>query len=176
MLQELEGFTFATALDLNQVWATKPLDWILTCPESRICTINFPWGKYSYKWLPMDTADSPDIFKAKMSELMRALEFVSRQLINYYQVTKASLSDHLDNLKRYSQGCEKQALNNAAKSKILYPVTGYLEHILTRDELNYNLIRLRLTRNTSSCKWDEVKCLHLLPMQLGGWSDQGNYS
>jgi hypothetical protein len=83
---------------------------------------------------------------------MRALEFVSRQLINYYQVTKASLSDHLDNLKRYSQGCEKQALNNAAKSKILYPVTGYLEHILTRDELNYNLIRLRLTRNTSSCK------------------------
>ena len=98
----------------------------------------------------MDTADSPDIFKAKMSELMRALEFVSRQLINYYQVTKASLSDHLDNLKRYSQGCEKQALNNAAKSKILYPVTGYLEHILTRDELNHNLMRLRLTRNTSS--------------------------
>jgi len=68
-----------------------------------------------------------------MSELMRALEFVSRQLINYYQITKASLSDHLDNLKRHSQGCEKQALNNAAKSKILYPWTGYLGYILTRD-------------------------------------------
>jgi hypothetical protein len=62
----------------------------------------------------MDTAGSPDIFKAKMSELMRAL-------LTKYQVTKASLSDHLDNLKRHSQGCKKQALNNAAKSKILYP-------------------------------------------------------
>jgi len=34
VLQELRGFTYATALDLNQVWATKPLDWILTRPES----------------------------------------------------------------------------------------------------------------------------------------------
>ena len=46
-LQELRSFTYATVLDLNQVWTTKPLDWILTRPK--ICTINFPWGKYSYK-------------------------------------------------------------------------------------------------------------------------------
>ena len=32
VLQELEGFTFATALDLNMV--TTPLDWILTHPKS----------------------------------------------------------------------------------------------------------------------------------------------
>jgi hypothetical protein len=45
LLQELEGFTFATALDLNKGYYTIRLD-----PDaSKICTIIFHWGKYSYK-------------------------------------------------------------------------------------------------------------------------------
>jgi hypothetical protein len=72
VLQELEGFTFATALDLNMDYYTIRLD-----PNaSRICTIVFPWGKYSYKRLPMGNAGSPDIFQSKMSELMEDLEYV----------------------------------------------------------------------------------------------------
>jgi len=72
VLQELEGFTFATSLDLNMGYYTIRLD-----PDaSRICTIIFPWGKYSYKRLPMGVAGSPDIFQSKMSELMAALEFI----------------------------------------------------------------------------------------------------
>ncbi len=44
VLQELEGFTFATALDLNMGYYTIRLD-----PDSsKICTIIFPWGQYSY--------------------------------------------------------------------------------------------------------------------------------
>ncbi len=44
VLQELEGFTFATALDLNMGYYTIRLD-----PDaSRICSVIFPWGKYSY--------------------------------------------------------------------------------------------------------------------------------
>jgi len=74
-------------------------------------TFNFPWGKYPYKWLSMDIAGSPDIFNTKMSELMRTLEKSENDLLTKYQVTKVSLSDHLDNLRRYSQGWEKQALN-----------------------------------------------------------------
>ncbi len=34
VLQGLKGYTYATALDLNQDGLLKPLDWILTCPES----------------------------------------------------------------------------------------------------------------------------------------------
>ena len=56
VLQELEGF--ATALDLNMGYYTIRLD-----PDaSKICTIIFPWGKYSYQRLPMGIAGSPDIF------------------------------------------------------------------------------------------------------------------
>ena len=44
VLQELEGFTYATALDLNMGYYTIRLD-----PDaSKICTIILPWGKYSY--------------------------------------------------------------------------------------------------------------------------------
>jgi len=44
VLQELEGFTYATALDLNMGYYTIRLD-----PDaSKICTIILLWGKYSY--------------------------------------------------------------------------------------------------------------------------------
>ncbi len=59
VLQEIEGFSYATALDLNMGHYTSRLD-----PDaSKICTIIFPWVKYSYKRLPMGIAGSPDIFQ-----------------------------------------------------------------------------------------------------------------
>jgi hypothetical protein len=61
VLQELEGFTFATALDLNMGYYTIRLD----TDASKICTIRFPLGKYSYKQLPMGIAGSQDIFQGK---------------------------------------------------------------------------------------------------------------
>ena len=47
---------------------------------SKICTIIFPWGKYSYKQLLMGIAGSPDIFQGKMLELMESLEDVQAYL------------------------------------------------------------------------------------------------
>jgi hypothetical protein len=71
-LQELEEFSFETALDLNLGYYTFRLN-----PDaSKICTIIYPWGKYSYKQLPMSIAGSPDIFQGKMSELMESLWYV----------------------------------------------------------------------------------------------------
>ena len=48
-LQEVGGFTYATALDLNMGYYTIRLDPM----ASNMCTIIFPWGKYSYLRLPM---------------------------------------------------------------------------------------------------------------------------
>jgi hypothetical protein len=59
VLQELQGFFFATALDLNMGYYTIRLD----LDASKICTIIFPWGKYSNKGLAMGFAGSPDIFQ-----------------------------------------------------------------------------------------------------------------
>jgi hypothetical protein len=52
-LQELEGFTNATTLDLNMGYYTIRLEPAAT----EMCTIIFPWGKYSYQRLPMDLPD-----------------------------------------------------------------------------------------------------------------------
>ena len=72
MLLKLEGFKYATAIDLNMGYYN-----ILLTPESsRLCTIVLPWGKYSYTSLPMELASSPDIFQEKMNNLFAGLEFV----------------------------------------------------------------------------------------------------
>ncbi len=49
ILQELEGFTYATALDLNMGYCTIRLD----PTSSKMCAIMFSWGKYltrDYPW------------------------------------------------------------------------------------------------------------------------------
>eukprot|EP00804_Cyclotella_cryptica_P010824 CCRYP_008760-RA/>CCRYP_008760-RA protein AED:0.09 eAED:0.26 QI:0/0/0/1/0/0/2/0/511 len=129
VLQELQGFTFATALDLNMGFYTIRLD-----PDaSNICTIIFPWGKYSYLRLPMGIAGSPNIFQAKMSELMAALEFVRTYLDDLLCITRASLDDHLDHLRLVLTRLQDAGLRvNAPKSKFCTIETEYLGYILTR--------------------------------------------
>ncbi len=72
ILQELKGFTYATARDLNMGYYTIRLD----PTASKMCTIIFPWEKYSYKRLPMGFGGSADIFQAQITDLMASLEFV----------------------------------------------------------------------------------------------------
>ena len=65
MLLKLDGFQYATLLYLN-----------MGCYHIRLSerkinffTIILPWGKYSYKRLPMGVANYPDIFQQKMNDL-----------------------------------------------------------------------------------------------------------
>jgi hypothetical protein len=60
MLQKLEGFMYATSLDLNMGYYH-----ILLTPFCRLCTIVLPWGKYEYCRLPMGLSISPDVFQEK---------------------------------------------------------------------------------------------------------------
>ena len=132
VLQELEGFTYATALDLNMGYYTISLD-----PEAaKICTIIFPWGKYSYKRLPMGIAGSPDIFQEKMSDLMATLEFVRTYLDDLLIITKGSLEDHLEKLSVVLTRLQEAGLRiNADKSNFCTLETEYLGYILTRDAI-----------------------------------------
>jgi hypothetical protein len=94
VLQEIEGFSYATALDLNMGYYTIRLD----SYASKIFTIIFPWGKYSYKRLPMGIAGSPDIFQGKMLELMETLEYVRAYLDDLFCISKSSLKKHMEKL------------------------------------------------------------------------------
>ena len=132
VLQELEGFSYATALDLNRGYYTIRLD-----PDSsKICTIIFPWGKYSYKRLPMGIAGSPDIFQAKMMELMESLEYVWAYIDDLLCISRGSLEDHLAKLEEVLKRlCEVGLKVNAEKLTFCTLEIEYLGYILTRDEI-----------------------------------------
>ncbi len=125
VLQELEGFFFNMALDLNMGYYTIRLD-----PDaSRICTIIFPWGKYSYKRLPMG-----DIFQSKMSELMETLEYVQAYLDDFLCISTSSLEDHLKMLEEVLRRlCNVGLKVNAEKSTFCALENKCLGYILTRD-------------------------------------------
>jgi hypothetical protein len=133
VLQEIEGFSFATALDLNMGYYTIRLD-----PNAfKICTIIFLWGKYShkrFKRLPMGIAGSPDIFQGKMSELMETLEYVRAYLDDLLCISKLSLEDHLEKLEEVLRRlCNAGLKVNAAKLTFCALEIEYLGYVLTRD-------------------------------------------
>jgi hypothetical protein len=47
MILSMEGFTFASALDLNMGYYHIKLDH--DADAQKLCTIVFPWGKYKYR-------------------------------------------------------------------------------------------------------------------------------
>jgi hypothetical protein len=72
ILISLNGFTYTTSIDLNMgYYAIR-----LTPNAQKLCTIVFPWGKYSYLRLLMGIAKSSDVFQSKINQLMDGLDFV----------------------------------------------------------------------------------------------------
>jgi hypothetical protein len=89
---------------------------------SKICTIIlFPWGKYSYKRLPMGIAGSPESFQGKMLELMKSLEYVRAYLDDLLCISELSLEDHQEKLEgALRQLCNTGLKVNAAAAKLTF--------------------------------------------------------
>jgi hypothetical protein len=129
VLQEMEGFTYATALDLNMGYYTIRLDG----DAQKICTIIVPWGKYSYLRLPMGISRAPDIFQEKMSGLMEQLEYIRVYIDDLLIITRASYDDHLSKLREVLRRLQKAGLRvNAPKSTFATHEVEYLGYVLTR--------------------------------------------
>jgi hypothetical protein len=87
VLKELEGFTFATALDLNVGYYTIRLD-----PDaSNICTIIFPWGNTPTRDFRCALQVLLTFFQSKMLELMEDLEYVQAYLDDLHASLRAAL-------------------------------------------------------------------------------------
>ncbi len=91
ILQELEGVTYATALDLIMGYYNIRLD----PAASKMCTVIFPWGKYSYKRLPMGFGGSANVFQAQIMDLMASLEFLQAYMDDLLIITRGILDKHL---------------------------------------------------------------------------------
>ena len=131
MLLNLEGFQYATSLDLNMGYYHIEL-----CPDSKkLCTLVFPFGKYEMQRLPMGLCNSPDIFQEKMSELFDGLEFVRTYIDDLLCLTKGSFEDHLEKLERVLHRLREAGLkvngNKSffAKTKLEYLVVCLMQKV-----------------------------------------------
>ena len=130
LLLKLEGFQYATSLDLNMGYYHIELS-----PSSKkLCTIVLPFGKYEMQRLPMGLSNSPDIFQEKMSTLMADLEYVRAYIDDLLVLTSGSLEDHLDKLDTVLGRLEEAGLKvNAKKSFFAKPELEYLGYWITRE-------------------------------------------
>jgi hypothetical protein len=133
MLLKLEGFQYATSLDLNMGYYHIELS-----PHSkRLCTIVLPWGKYEYQRLPMGLCNSPDIFQEKMSNLMIGLEYVRTYIDDLLVITHGSFSDHLQKLGTVLNRLRTAGLKvNAKKSFFAKGELEYLGYWVTRQGIS----------------------------------------
>ena len=130
MLLNLEGFKYATSLDLNMGYYHLELS-----PESkRLCTIVLPFGKYEYQRIPMGLCNSPDIFQEKMNELFEGLDFVRAYIDDLLCLTKGTFEDHLEKLERVFVRLQQAGLKvNAKKSFFAKHELEYLGYWITRE-------------------------------------------
>jgi hypothetical protein len=132
ILQELESFTYATALDLNMGYYTIRLDPMV----SKMYTIIFPWGKYSYKRLPMGFGGSANIFQVQIMDLMASLEFIQVYMDDLLIITRQTLDERLQKIETVLTRLRDAGLKvNAAKSLFCAHEIEYLGYILTRESI-----------------------------------------
>ena len=130
MLLNLEGFQYATSLDLNMGYYHIELS-----PASKeLCTLVFPFGKFEMQRLPMGLCNSPDIFQEKMANLMDGLDFVRTYIDDLLVLTKGSFEDHLEKLDLVFERLKRAGLKvNAKKSFFARAELEYLGYWITRD-------------------------------------------
>jgi hypothetical protein len=101
---------------------------------SEMCTIIFPWGKYSYKRLPMGFRGLADIFQAQIMDLMASLKFVRAYMDNLFIITRGILDKHLQKMETVLTELRDAGLKvDVAKSLFCAHEIEYLGSILTRE-------------------------------------------
>ena len=129
LLLKLEGFKYATSLDLNMGYYHIELDTI----SRKLCTIVLPWGKYQYQKLPMGLCNSPDIFQEKMNELFVGLDNVRAYIDDLLILSTKSFDKHLEDLDKVFYRLKQAGLKvNAKKSFFAKSELEYLGFWITR--------------------------------------------
>ena len=97
MLLKLEGFHYATSLDLNMGYYHIRL----SKNSSNLCTIILPWVKYCYKRLLIGFANSTDTFQQKINDLFRGFEFIRVYIDDVLILTKGGWTYHVQKLELF---------------------------------------------------------------------------
>jgi hypothetical protein len=129
LLHGLEGFKYATALDLSMGYYHVPLDEA----SQKLCSTIFPWAKYKYLRLPMGISNAPDIFQAIMQKLIGHLPFVRVYIDDSLIITVTNYKDHLKHTSQVLQILQDAGFRaNLKKCTFACGELDYLGYSLTR--------------------------------------------
>ena len=107
IIWKLEGFTFATCLDLNRGY----YHFVLDSESQKLCGIILPWGSYCYGRLPQGLMVSCDIFQHRMSSIFQTFTDVLVFMDNILLFTKKIFDHHLQRLTTVLQTLKENNLH-----------------------------------------------------------------
>ena len=103
LLQKLEGFKWATAIDLSMGYYHIPLDKY----SQGLCGTVMPWGIYQYTVLPMGICNAPDIFQGIMMKLLGDLPWCQVYMDDILITSNGTYNNHIDKLAEVLRRLEK---------------------------------------------------------------------
>ena len=130
LLRKLEGFKWATAIDLSMGYYHIPLD-----KEARkLCTTILPWGKYQYRRLPMGIKTSPDIFQRIMNDLLGDIPNIQVYLDDILVTSNGTFEEHLQLLEKVLHRLQQANFRaNLKKCFFAESQIEYWGYIISRD-------------------------------------------
>ena len=90
-MQQLEGFQYLNALDLNMGYYTIRL----SPPNQDMKAVVTEFGKLRYNRLPMDMCASGDIFQAKVDKLLGDIEGIKTYIGDVLVFSKDCFINHI---------------------------------------------------------------------------------
>ena len=93
-MQPMEGFQYATALDINIGYYTIRL----SLASQDMTTIITEFGKFGYNCLPIGMCASVDIFQAKLDKLLGNIKGVKTYIDNILALSKDSFKNLIERL------------------------------------------------------------------------------
>ena len=133
LLQKLEGFQWATAIDLSMGYYHIPLDEY----SQGLCGTVMPWGIYQYTKLPMGISEAPDIFQSIMMRLLGDLDWVHVYMDDILITSNGTYEDHLEKITTVLKRLEEAGFRaNVRKCIFAADTVDYLGYTISRDGIH----------------------------------------
>ena len=130
VIWRMNGFTYATCLDLNRGY----YHFLLDENSRKLCGIVLPWGRYAYARLPQGLMPSSDIFQAKMTQIFGSFEDVIVYIDNILVFTKKTFDHHLQRLEEVLKVLQSNNLHvHVEETFLANSKVDYLGYTLTTE-------------------------------------------
>lgn len=140
---KLNGAKYFSVLDANSgFWSIK-----LDSESSDLCTFNTPFGRYQYLRLPFGLNCAPEVFHAKIKQLLEGLEGVESFIDDLicWGRTRVEHDKRLNAL--FNRAREINLKFNKDKCRLCVQEVTYLGHIFNKDGMKVDPEKVRAVRN-----------------------------